>query len=155
VNFSLCLCLAETFQKVKRLARIYVILNMLLQLYDVPGAPYATKDFDLPQLLDGIPFLFCDFQISVFAITQTSEIYIHPVRAIVLRAAYSQARFAHVEGRTVEEYFRADDTKMLQWMLEKEGTPEERVNPNYLKLTGKYKVMPVRRVFTKTDALRA
>lgn len=74
-------------QMIRRLARIYVITYALLMIYDVPGAIHAGKPFDLEQLLDTIPFLYCTKQIAIFAITQSGEIYLHPMRSIVLRGA--------------------------------------------------------------------
>jgi len=74
-------------QMVRRLARIYVITYALLMIYDVPGAVHAGKPFDLGQLLDTIPYLYCTKQIAIFAITQTGEIYLHPMRSIVLKGA--------------------------------------------------------------------
>ena len=126
-------------QMVKRLARVYVILNMILMLYDVPGAPYATIDFDMEQLVSGIPYLFCDKQIAFFAITQTCEIYLHPIRGVVLRAACKQARFPFSEGKTTDEYFREDIHKNISWMIEDPGSADARVNFNYLTLRGKYR----------------
>jgi hypothetical protein len=126
-------------QMVKRLARVYVVLNMILMLYDVPGAPFATKDFDMEQLVAGIPYLFCDKQIAFFAITQTSEIYLHPVRGVVLRAAFIQARLPFSEGKSVDEYFREDPLKNIQWRIDEAGTADARMNFNYIALKGKYR----------------
>jgi hypothetical protein len=81
-------------QMIRRLARIYVITNALLMVYDVPGAIHAGKPFDLEQLLDTIPFLYCTKQIAIFAITQSGEIYLHPMRSIVLKGALKVSKEA-------------------------------------------------------------
>lgn len=82
-------------QMIRRLARIYVITYALLMIYDVPGAIHAGKPFDLEQLLDTIPFLYCTKQIAIFAITQSGEIYLHPMRSIVLKGAL-KVKFWHL-----------------------------------------------------------
>lgn len=85
-------------QMTKRLARVYIILNAIINLYDRPGAKYAKRDFELWQLADLIPYLYCTKQIALFAITQTGEIYVHPLQAIVVKSAFSVSRFPYVKG---------------------------------------------------------
>lgn len=85
-------------QMTKRLARVYVILNAIINLYDRPGAKYAKRDFELWQLADLLPYLYCTKQVALFAITQTGEIYIHPLQAIVVKAAFGVSGFPYVKG---------------------------------------------------------
>lgn len=47
-------------------------------LYDVPGAPYAGREFEMDQLIDAVPYMYCTKQIAIFAITQLSEVGCFP-----------------------------------------------------------------------------
>ncbi len=124
-------------QITKRLARIYVILNAIILLYDVPGAKYYGKEYELAQLVDLIPHLYCTKQVALLAMTQTSEIYVHPVRTITIKAAYKMAEFPWREGVAVEDLFMQDTMRRMQWRLEGEGDTAV-INPNYVTLKGGY-----------------
>jgi len=133
-------------QMIKRVARIYVILYALICIYDIPGAIHAGKTFELTQLMDAIPYLYCTKQIAIFAITQTGEIYIHPTRSIVLRGAIQCSGFPYQQGVTIEAYFKNDIIKSLPWRVEKAGTPDAKMNFNYITINGKYKEVVCKKI---------
>lgn len=118
----------------KRLARIYTILNAILLVWDVPGAEHSLDEFDLGHLLDLLPFLYCTKQIAIFAITQLSETIIRPSQTICLLGAMKFTGFPYTETRTIEDYIKNDKNKTIKWKIESTG----HINPNYLCLKGKY-----------------
>lgn len=102
-------------QMCRRLARIYVILNALIILYDMPGAKFAGADFDISQLRELTPYLYCTKQIAMFTMTQTGEIYIHPVRTTVLSGVFQVCQFPYKKNLLIEDYLRADIGKKIPW----------------------------------------
>ncbi len=131
----------------RNLARVYTILNCKatervfffvffskffflffspgkLMLYDVPGAPYAGREFEMDQLIDAVPYMYCTKQIAIFAITQLSEMFVHPIRDVVMRAVLKTAGFPYTEGHSVEDYVKEDVEVNLPWL-----TIDEKNNP--------------------------
>lgn len=125
-------------QMTKRLARVYVILNAIVMLYDRPGAKYAKKDFELWQLADLLPYLWCSKQITIFAITQTGEIYVHPLQSIVIKATFKMAGIPYEKGKTIEDRLKGDTAKKIPWKMEQLSTENAAVNLNYITLPGDY-----------------
>ena len=128
-------------QMVKRLAGIYTMLYALICIYDVPGAIHAGKEFELSQLLDMIPYMYCTKQIAIFTMTQTDEVFLHPMRSVVLRGALTYAKFPYVPGHTIETYFGEDIHKTLYnvWRKDADGKELVIINPNYVRLEGEYR----------------
>lgn len=116
-------------------------------LYDVPGAPYAGREFEMDQLIDAVPYMYCTKQIAIFAITQLSEVgcfpfspnfpslfslspishsqmFVHPIRDVVMRAVLKTAGFPYTEGYRVEDYVKEDVEIKLPWL-----TIDEKNNP--------------------------
>ncbi len=125
----------------RRLARIYTILYALICVFDIPGAVHFDKEFELSHLLALIPYLYCTKQIALFALTQTEEICVNPMRAVVIKGAYAYAKFPYAPGCTVETYFKDDPNKLLVdvWRVEHPANDKQAMyNFNYVKLTGKY-----------------
>ena len=91
---------------VRRVATMYVVLNGLICLYDNPGAKHAGKEFEMSQLMDLIPYLYCTKQIAIFTMTQTEEVFLNPLRSAVLRGVMALAKLPYVRGKTIEEYFK-------------------------------------------------
>lgn len=125
-------------QMTKRLARVYVILNGLIMLYDRPGAKYENKEFEISQLMDLIPFLYCTKQIALLAITQTSEIYVHPVRMITIKGAFKYCKYPWSPIVSVEDLFKKDSRRVIDWRRHGEGDGIM-IDPNYVRLTGSYR----------------
>lgn len=123
-------------QMTKRLARIYVILNAIIQTYDVPGAIHYDHEFALAQLADLTPHMYATKQITLFAITQTSEIYIHPLQVIVLKGMYSLCGFKFERGKTVDMHFAEDVTRTLPWRRTIKPNGEHVVDFNYFVIEG-------------------
>ena len=98
---------------VRRLANIYTVLYGLICLYDNPGAIHADKEFELTQLLDLIPYLYCTKQIAIFTMTQTEEVFLNPLRSVVLRGVMAAVKMPYVRGKTIEEYFKVSSWKGL------------------------------------------
>jgi hypothetical protein len=128
-------------QMVRRLAGIYSILNALLCIYDVPGAIHAGKEFEMSQLLDMIPYMYCTKQIAIFTMTQTEEVFLHPMRGVVLRACLAMAKFPYVPNKTIEQYFRDDKHRRLEnaWRRDENGKDKSTINFNYVRLEGEYR----------------
>jgi len=126
----------------RRLARIYTILNAIIQVYDVPGAPLYEAPFEISQLRQLIPYLYCTKQVAIFTLTQTSDIYLHPTRSTVLHAVFRMIQFPYKKGRTIEQYFKMPgfNFNLFKTLSEKDGeTSKVIVDPNYVQLPGKYK----------------
>jgi hypothetical protein len=71
-------------QIVGRLARIYVILNAIINVFDAPGSMHYGSVFRLEMLMDLKPYLYSTKQITVFTLTQVGEIYYRPLQMLVL-----------------------------------------------------------------------
>jgi len=129
-------------QMVKRLATIYTLLNALIHIYDVPGALHADAPvFELRQLLDMIPYMFCTKQIAIFTLTQAEEIFLSPMRAVVLRAAMAYVDFPTLEGTSLDVIIKGDNTQKHQnkWkMIDQGDGKEKKIDFNYIQLTGNY-----------------
>jgi hypothetical protein len=123
---------------VRRVGVIYVVLNGLICLYDNPGAKYAGKEFELCQLMDLIPYLYCSKQIAIFTMTQTEEVFLNPLRSAVLKGVMAFAKFPYVRGRTIEEYFKQDTTRLLSksWKKEDHGDRGVWMDFNYIEMGG-------------------
>ncbi len=131
----------RNIQMVKRLATIYVVLNGLILLYDVPGAKYYGAEFEMSQLVDLIPYLWCSKQITVFTVTQTEEVFLSPLRGVVLRGAMAYAKLPTVRGQRPEDIFRADVNKTLlkTWRCTDYRDPQAMIDFNYITLEGDIK----------------
>lgn len=121
---------------VSRVANIYTILYGLICLYDNPGAPHAGKEFELTQLLDLVPYLYCTKQIAIFTMTQTEEVFLNPLRSAVLRAVMVFANVPYARGKTIEDYFKEDTTRSLGnvWKQEENGDRGRWYDFNYIML---------------------
>jgi hypothetical protein len=123
----------------RRLARIYVIINAILLVFDAPGAIHFGKEFMLEMMVDLIPHLYCTKQIALFAITQTGEIFVDPVRRIVLEAARKSAEIQMNSDDTAQTLFKKDHSAKMPWRLEGDDDGDQEVDFNYFYLNGHFK----------------
>jgi hypothetical protein len=138
LEFSIFNPMDEKVDMVNRVAVIYTVLNGLICLYDNPGAKYFGKEFELSQLMDLVPYLYCTKQIAIFTMTQTEEVFLNPLRSAVLRAVMVMAKLPYVRGKTIEQYFKEDVTRSLgrTWRQEDHGDRGRFYDFNYVAVGG-------------------
>lgn len=81
----------RNIQLMKRMARIFTIVNAINCVYNVAGAPHFGKPFEPMQLLDLIPYLYCTKQITLFVWTACRDIVVQPLHRSVIEMALSIA----------------------------------------------------------------
>lgn len=143
--------LVRASQIIARLARIYVILNAIIQVFDVPGALHGGAIFRMDMLMDLIPYLYCTKQITIFVMTQVGEIYYRPLQLMVLSTMFKMADFKYVKGKTLEEYVRGDTLKQIRWKQEKGPNDSLLYDFNYIMIEGDFKSKVLKMVANNTQ----
>lgn len=95
---------------IKYTVRSYVITNAILLVFDVPGAEYYKKKFELKQLFDLEPYLCDNLDIVIFVlglyekqITQNKELRMEVIR--ILQRMAKQEQEKHVGGTSYRRKF--------------------------------------------------
>ena len=79
---------SRTIERYKILCRIYCIVDALNQTFEFPGSKYYDKEFDISQLLDVEPLLWCTEEHAVCALNHISVEFVNPTIKKVLQAVW-------------------------------------------------------------------
>lgn len=137
-------------QIIGRLARVYTILNAVIQVFDAPGALHYGALFKLEMLMDLAPYLYSTKQITIFTMTQVGEVYFRPLQMLVLATLLKTADFTYQRGRTLEQHVRGDVNRKLKWRREMGANQTEMMDFNYIVLEGDFKNKVVKMVANNT-----
>ena len=104
---------SRTIERYKILCRIYCIVDALNKTFEFPGSKFYNKDFDILQLLDVEPLLWCSEEHAVCALNHISVEFVNPTINKVLRAVWNMHRESgqyfeekNMMGRPVTDYSR-------------------------------------------------
>tara|TARA_B100001063_G_C16739970_1_gene544205 strand:- start:45 stop:1832 length:1788 start_codon:yes stop_codon:yes gene_type:complete len=79
---------SRTIERYKILCRIYCIVDALNKTFEFPGSKYYDKEFDIEQLLDVEPLLWCTEEHAICALNHISVEFVNPTINKVLRAIW-------------------------------------------------------------------
>lgn len=80
---------SRTIERYKILCRIYCIVDALNKTFEFPGSKYYDKEFDIEQLLDVEPLLWCTEEHAICALNHISVEFVNPTINKVLRALWN------------------------------------------------------------------
>jgi len=79
---------SRTIERYKILCRIYCIVDAINKLFEFPGSKYYYKPFDIEQLLDIEPLLWCSEEHAVCALNHVSVEFVNPTINKVVKAVW-------------------------------------------------------------------
>ena len=120
------------------MCRIYCIVDGLNKLFEFPGAKYYDKPFDIEQLLDIEPLLWCSEEHAVCALNHVSVEFVNPTVNKVIKAVWT----LHKDS---EMYFEEKDmignTKTDYSKIMFKGRKMALLNPDTLLTENSFKII--------------